>query len=219
MTRRGTRGGTERVMTFLLGLLAVLGALGIVAATASLRVVKQYERGVVFRLGRVLPKLWAPGRLLVPIVDRLQKVNMQIITLPVPARTASPATTSPSGSTPSSTSRWWTLRGGGGRPGLPRGDRAGRADLAAVHHRQERPRRPAVRPREAQPGPGADDRQPGCGVGCAHRPRRDQGRLPARDDEALDGAAGRGRPGAPRPGHQRRRRTPGVREARRRPPR
>ena len=74
-------------MTFLLGLLAVLGALGIVAATASLRVVKEYERGVVYRFGRVRPKPLGAGlAFLVPIVDRLQKVNMQIITLPVPAQ-------------------------------------------------------------------------------------------------------------------------------------
>ena len=74
-------------MTFLLGLLAVLGALGIVAATASLRVVKEYERGVVYRFGRVRPKPLGAGlAFLVPIVDRLQKVNMQIITSPVPAQ-------------------------------------------------------------------------------------------------------------------------------------
>ena len=35
------------------------------------------------------------------------------------------------------------------------GHRAGRADVAALDHRQERPRRPAVQPRRAQPGPGA----------------------------------------------------------------
>ena len=74
-------------MTFLLGLLAVLGALAIATAGASLRVVKQYERGVVYRFGRVRPKpLHAGLAVLIPIVDRLQKVNMQIITLPVPAQ-------------------------------------------------------------------------------------------------------------------------------------
>ena len=74
-------------MTFLLGLLAVLGALGIATAAASLRVVKEYERGVVYRFGRVRPKpLHAGLAMLIPIVDRLQKVNMQIITLPVPAQ-------------------------------------------------------------------------------------------------------------------------------------
>ena len=49
--------------------------------------VKQFERGVVFRFGRVRPKIRRPGlALLVPIADRLQKVNMQIVTMPVPAQ-------------------------------------------------------------------------------------------------------------------------------------
>lgn len=53
----------------------------------SLRVVKQYERGLVFRFGRVRPAIRQPGlALLVPIADRLQKVNMQIVTMPIPAQ-------------------------------------------------------------------------------------------------------------------------------------
>ena len=74
-------------MTFLLGVLAVVGALAIAVAVASLRVVKEYERGVVYRFGRVRPTPLRAGlAFLVPVVDRLQKVNMQIITLPVPAQ-------------------------------------------------------------------------------------------------------------------------------------
>jgi regulator of protease activity HflC (stomatin/prohibitin superfamily) len=54
---------------------------------ASLRVVKQFERGVVFRFGRVQPAPRRPGlAVILPIADRLQKVNMQIITMPVPAQ-------------------------------------------------------------------------------------------------------------------------------------
>ncbi len=66
--------------------------------------------------------------------------------------------------------------GGGRRAGLHVGDRAGGADVAALDHRQEQPRRPAVQPGAAQPGPGADDRQPRAGLGHPHRPGRDQGR-------------------------------------------
>jgi regulator of protease activity HflC (stomatin/prohibitin superfamily) len=73
-------------MSMLLGVLVVLCALA-VAAAASLRVVKEYERGVVYRFGRVRPQPLRAGlAFLIPIVDRLQKVNMQIITLPVPAQ-------------------------------------------------------------------------------------------------------------------------------------
>jgi regulator of protease activity HflC (stomatin/prohibitin superfamily) len=74
-------------MEILLGFLAVLCALGLAVLASSLRVIKQYERGVVFRFGQVRGKPLRPGpTLLVPLVDRLQKVNMQIITMPVPAQ-------------------------------------------------------------------------------------------------------------------------------------
>ncbi len=54
---------------------------------ASVRVVKQYERGLIFRFGRVRSRVQGPGlTLLVPFADRLQKVNMQIVTMPVPAQ-------------------------------------------------------------------------------------------------------------------------------------
>ncbi|WP_445525172.1 slipin family protein [Streptomyces cyslabdanicus] len=64
--------------------LASAGAVGLMVAA---RVVKQYERGVVFRLGRLRPQVRGPGfTLVVPFVDRLHKVNMQIVTMPVPAQ-------------------------------------------------------------------------------------------------------------------------------------
>jgi regulator of protease activity HflC (stomatin/prohibitin superfamily) len=67
-------------------LLAILG-LATVCLGSSARVVKQYERGLVFRFGRVLPGLRGPGlHLIVPAIDRFRKVNTQIVTLPVPAQ-------------------------------------------------------------------------------------------------------------------------------------
>ena len=67
--------------------LAVLGGAALAAAAVSLRVVKQYERGLVFRFGRVLDQIRGPGlAMIVPIVDRLHKVNMQIVTMAVPAQ-------------------------------------------------------------------------------------------------------------------------------------
>jgi regulator of protease activity HflC (stomatin/prohibitin superfamily) len=56
-------------------------------ALSNIRVIKQFERGVVYRFGRVQTRVRLPGlTMLVPVADRLQKVNMQIITLPVPAQ-------------------------------------------------------------------------------------------------------------------------------------
>ncbi len=67
-------------------ILAVL-AFGGIAFGAGLRVVRQFERGVVFRFGRVLPNVREPGLTrVIPMVDRLQKVNMQIVTMPIPAQ-------------------------------------------------------------------------------------------------------------------------------------
>ncbi|WP_405596475.1 slipin family protein [Streptomyces sp. NBC_01410] len=58
-----------------------------VYAMAAAKVIKQYERGVVLRLGRLRSQVRAPGfTMIVPIVDRLHKVNMQIVTMPVPAQ-------------------------------------------------------------------------------------------------------------------------------------
>ncbi|WP_441957357.1 SPFH domain-containing protein [Mycolicibacterium houstonense] len=54
---------------------------------SNIRVVRQYERGVVFRFGRVKDSVRQPGlTMLIPVADRLQKVNMQIITMPIPAQ-------------------------------------------------------------------------------------------------------------------------------------
>jgi regulator of protease activity HflC (stomatin/prohibitin superfamily) len=67
-------------------LIAAFG-LGAVWFAASARIIKQYERGLIFRFGRVLEAVRGPGlTLIVPGVDRLRKVNMQIVTMPVPAQ-------------------------------------------------------------------------------------------------------------------------------------
>ncbi|MFF3310296.1 slipin family protein [Streptomyces sp. NPDC002952] len=64
-----------------------VASVGAVYVMAAARVVKQYERGVVLRLGRLRPGVRGPGfTLIVPFVDRLRKVNMQIVTMPVPAQ-------------------------------------------------------------------------------------------------------------------------------------
>jgi regulator of protease activity HflC (stomatin/prohibitin superfamily) len=59
----------------------------VIGASSSLRVIKQYEQGLIFRFGRVQPGLRTPGlAVLMPVADRLQKVNMQIVTMPIPAQ-------------------------------------------------------------------------------------------------------------------------------------
>ena len=52
----------------------------------SIRIVNQYERGVVFRLGKIIG-LKQPGlRLIIPLVDRMVKVSMRIVTMPIPSQ-------------------------------------------------------------------------------------------------------------------------------------
>ena len=72
-------------MLYALVALVVLAARGL--ASTSARVVKQIERGVVFRLGRAQPELRRPGlTMLIPVVDRMKRVNVQVVTMPVPAQ-------------------------------------------------------------------------------------------------------------------------------------
>lgn len=52
---------------------------------AAIKVAREYERGVVFRLGRLLPQPKGPGLfILIPIVDRMVRVDLRTITLNVP---------------------------------------------------------------------------------------------------------------------------------------
>jgi regulator of protease activity HflC (stomatin/prohibitin superfamily) len=75
------------VVAVLLVVLIVLVVGGLAVAARSLRVVQQYEQGLIFRFGKVLPGTRGPGLTVIrPIGDRLQKVNMQIIAMAVPAQ-------------------------------------------------------------------------------------------------------------------------------------
>jgi len=67
-------------------LLGVAG-LGVAWVASGLRVVRQWEQGVLFRFGKVQTDTRGPGLTrITPIRDRLRKVNMQIVTMPVPAQ-------------------------------------------------------------------------------------------------------------------------------------
>jgi regulator of protease activity HflC (stomatin/prohibitin superfamily) len=67
----------------------VVAAIILVALAASVRIVQQYERGIVFRFGRVLEVVRQPGlRLIVPIADRMVKVSMQTTVIGVPPQGA-----------------------------------------------------------------------------------------------------------------------------------
>jgi regulator of protease activity HflC (stomatin/prohibitin superfamily) len=65
--------------------LAVVVFLLVLFAISAIKVIREYERAIVFRLGRLLPEPKGPGLfLLIPVVDRMVKVDLRTITLNIP---------------------------------------------------------------------------------------------------------------------------------------
>jgi regulator of protease activity HflC (stomatin/prohibitin superfamily) len=65
----------------------VLIALVFLFLMSAIKILNEYERGVIFRLGRSLPNAKGPGLILIiPMVDRLVKVNLQLATYEVPSQ-------------------------------------------------------------------------------------------------------------------------------------
>src|SRR5665213_370049 len=68
----------------MVGLLVVLIFIIVIIIGYGVRIINQYERGVVFRLGKVQGDVKDPGlRLIIPIIDQMRKVSLRIITLPI----------------------------------------------------------------------------------------------------------------------------------------
>src|SRR5205823_11920445 len=73
----------ESEMAVLITVFVVLVVLALIALMLSLRIVKQYEEGVLFRLGRVVG-VRKPGlTFIVPVVDVLRRVSLRIVTMPI----------------------------------------------------------------------------------------------------------------------------------------
>src|SRR5687768_10254105 len=64
--------------------LAVVAVAAMVLAGASVRVLREYERGVVFRLGRIIEQKGPGLILLIPAVDRMVRVSLRTVTLRIP---------------------------------------------------------------------------------------------------------------------------------------
>ncbi|MFF2614203.1 slipin family protein [Kitasatospora sp. NPDC058046] len=75
------------IVDAVLGALGGLAGLGVICAGLSIRVVQQFQKGVVFRFGKVRDEVREPGLVaLMPVADRLRRVNVQIVTMPIPAQ-------------------------------------------------------------------------------------------------------------------------------------
>jgi regulator of protease activity HflC (stomatin/prohibitin superfamily) len=72
------------IVSILIVVLVVLLLLGSALVAASVRVLREYERGVVFRLGRLLDQRGPGVVLLVPFVDRMVRVSLRTVTQQIP---------------------------------------------------------------------------------------------------------------------------------------
>ena len=69
-----------------MGLVIVLVVLVLIWLIFGVRVIQQYEQGVVFRLGKIV-SVKQPGlKMIIPMIDVMQKVNMRTITMPIPSQ-------------------------------------------------------------------------------------------------------------------------------------
>ncbi|HET8815418.1 MAG TPA: slipin family protein [Solirubrobacterales bacterium] len=66
------------------GILIVLAFFALIGLGASVRVLREYERGVIFRLGRLIAQKGPGLILLIPVIDRMVKVDLRTVTLNVP---------------------------------------------------------------------------------------------------------------------------------------
>jgi len=71
-------------MTVVLVVIAVVAVVALVVAAASIHILKQYERAVKFRLGRVGDSAFGPGLIvIIPLIDRISRVSLRIVTMPI----------------------------------------------------------------------------------------------------------------------------------------
>lgn len=67
-----------------MGFIVFLVIIVLFVVIPGVRIINQYERGVVFRLGKVRTEIKQPGlRLIIPIVDQMRKIPLRIVTLPI----------------------------------------------------------------------------------------------------------------------------------------
>jgi regulator of protease activity HflC (stomatin/prohibitin superfamily) len=62
----------------------VVAVVGLVVLAAAVRIVNEYERGVIFRLGRVTGAKGPGLFFIIPVIDRMVRVNLQVVTMDVP---------------------------------------------------------------------------------------------------------------------------------------
>ena len=221
--RREDGGGRRDVipMEWLFTLVVVVVALFFLGS--FIRIVPEYERVIIFRLGRRTKAIFNPGGdgngpglvLLVPLIDKIrQRISLRTVATDVP-----PQDVITRDNVSIKVNAVHLLPRHQPRSGLPLGrglhlrDLAAGPDDPAQRARPDGARRPAGRPRQGQPAAAADHRRAHRAVGREGLHGGGQADRPAPGHAARDVQAGRGRARAPRQGHQRRRRVPGRGQA------
>jgi regulator of protease activity HflC (stomatin/prohibitin superfamily) len=74
------------VITALIVVLVVVLVLGMVGLATSVRVLREYERGVMFRLGRLMDQRGPGLIMMIPSIDRMVRISLRTVTLTIPAQ-------------------------------------------------------------------------------------------------------------------------------------
>jgi len=77
-----------QILSELFSTVGILIVLLIILLMASIKIVQEYERGVIFRLGRLVGARGPGLFLIIPFVDRMVRVDLRVITLDIPAQEA-----------------------------------------------------------------------------------------------------------------------------------
>ncbi|MGA9860248.1 MAG: slipin family protein [Solirubrobacteraceae bacterium] len=72
------------MITAIVIIIAVLLVVGLTTLASSIRVLREYERGVVFRLGRLMEERGPGLQLLIPWLDRMVRISLRTVTLTIP---------------------------------------------------------------------------------------------------------------------------------------
>jgi regulator of protease activity HflC (stomatin/prohibitin superfamily) len=78
--------GAGTVITALIVVLVVILVIGVTALATSIRVLREYERAVMFRLGRLMDQRGPGLVLMLPSIDRMVRVSLRTVTLTIPAQ-------------------------------------------------------------------------------------------------------------------------------------
>ena len=200
-------------MAAVAGVVLVLAVLALVFLASSIKIVQEYERGVIFRLGRCVGAK-GPGLFFVwPILDRIVRVNLQIVAVPVASQAV--ITKDNVTSTVDAVAYFQVVDPAASvikiRDWYTSSQLVAQTTLRSIVGRHELDQLLSERERidgELQIALDADR-----AVGRQGAPGRDPRRRPARADAAGHGPPGRGRAGAAGQDHRRRGRAPGLPEA------